>query len=149
MVGLQGKAMLNKAWRPRWCSLKGAKFEYFEDHTKRKALGVVPLELASWERAANHALVLHTVGREGKAGELSGRAFYFRFLGDSDREGFFAALRRAAYLRHRQVFLEACRVGDAYSVHQVGDSLSLSLFLSSFRAHWSFACWRRCCTGCA
>ena len=87
----------------------------------------MPLELASWERAANHALVLHTVGREAKAGEKSGRAFYFRFLGDSDREGFFAALRRAAYLRHRQVFLEACRVGDAYSVHQVGDSLSLSL----------------------
>jgi len=125
--------MLNKVWRPRWCSIRGPRFEYFEDHTKRKCLGTVPLELATWELAnATSMLTVRTLGRDDKSGEKSGRAFYFRFLGDSDRTGFFNALHRAAYLRHREMLLEACRTGDAFGVHQVGVWDKESLVFWSF-----------------
>jgi len=125
MLEKQGKYMLNKSFKQRWCSIKGSRFEYFEDHLKKKSLGVVPLEMCTWTEVApegkrKEAVVeMHTIGRASKAGEDGGRTFFFRFLGDSDKTGFFASLARAAYLRNREVFLDACRRGDAFTLHQV------------------------------
>lgn len=127
MLEKQGKYMLNKTWRQRWCSIKGGKFEYFEDHTKAKSLGFVPLEMCTWEETVDakkgtggpKTLEMKTIGRASKSGEESGRTFYFRFLGDTDRVSFFQALSRAAYLRNREVLLQACRIGDALTLHQV------------------------------
>jgi hypothetical protein len=106
MLEKQGKAMLNKKWRQRWCSVRGSRFEYFEDHTKTKSLGVVPLEMCTWThnnpKLANQ-IEMKTIGREAKSGESEGRTFFFRFLVDSDRQGFISALARAAYLRNREV----------------------------------------------
>jgi hypothetical protein len=126
MLEKQGKYMLNKTWRQRWCSIKGAKFEYFEDHTKSKSLGFVPLEMCTWEETADtkkgskeKILEMRTIGRASKSGEDAGRTFYFRFLGDTDRVSFFQSLSRAVYLRNREVLLQACRVGDALTLHHV------------------------------
>ena len=120
----------NKQFKERWVVISaenGGKFQYFEDHTKTKALGVVPLEMSSWcfleaSNAGSHnsfgTIEIKTVGREAKA-EGSGRTFFFRFLADNDRDSFFAALARATYLRNRALFLVACANGDAFTVFTI------------------------------
>lgn len=80
MLEKQGKYMLNKTWRQRWCCIKGGKFEYFEDHTKLKSLGFVPLEMCTWEETTDQ-----TSNKKPKSGQSATKTLEMRTIGRSSK----------------------------------------------------------------